>query len=305
MLKRKLIKNNPSSTDNNLNYRSEGYSAIHLEFIFVLYSGFPEYLCNIITLYKQGEVCDDCKFGHAACKCEKDHEDCKFNQCLCDLGLKLKSEYDETERIITRISAINYLENVILEENVYNRAQKYSILNKICDSEIVKKLANVLKRNIFSKNEIIKLTEIKQELLSLLFKYNDLSGIDLSKTNLQKAFLTNANLSGSNLSGANLYRANLLDANLSYADLSKAVLENAYMKNVDLSYADLSNADLYNANLFGANLLNTNLTGAVTNETIFKNIKNKESIIKNPRKKKQKFIKTKSKKYSKWRKYHA
>jgi len=95
MLKRKLIKNNPSSTDNNLNYRSEGYSAIHLEFIFVLYSGFPEYLCNIITLYKQGEVCDDCNCEYC--------DDCLSNRCMCDI-----QSYDQLVNYIIEYLYFNF-----------------------------------------------------------------------------------------------------------------------------------------------------------------------------------------------------
>jgi uncharacterized protein YjbI with pentapeptide repeats len=93
----------------------------------------------------------------------------------------------------------------------------------------------------------------------------DLLNTVFKDTNLSKAIFVGAGLNGANLSGANLNQANLSKTDLNVTDFSKASLVGADLTSV--------------RNFSGAKLLEADLTGAKLDNTFFKNVFLKNTIL--------------------------
>jgi hypothetical protein len=131
-------------------------------------------------------------------------------------------------------------------------------------------------------------TARQENLVALVGREDDLSGIDLTGRDLSGLFLRGKNFRSANLSGANLENAlldgaqlqdarlvdarlegaSLRSARLPLANLSKAHLAGADLTGADLKFTDLRGADLDHAKLFGANLFGADLRGASLTNTV-------------------------------------
>ncbi len=107
---------------------------------------------------------------------------------------------------------------------------------------ILRRLENDIKR----QNRILHFLH-DAELLQILLKTANLSGIDLNGVNLNGVNLNGANFTNANLCGANFSEASLNGANFTNANLCGANLEKSYIQNTNFINTDLSNAILVNA----------------------------------------------------------